>query len=229
MRAIFESGFYYVYLLFIMGMGVYLIVRRKNALFGLACFILGFGDAFHLIPRAIGLYTNTLDSPGPDLAFWLGFGKLVTSLTMTAFYVLLYLFVFQKMNWARNRLLDFCVAVLVIVRIVLCCLPQNQWFENGNDVWWGFARNIPFILLGIVAIVLLFLYFRKQKYLGWMWLAVILSFGFYLPVVLFAAQYSWVGLLMLPKTVCYIWIGVMGLLNGIKTSKPAKEEQSVHS
>ena len=219
MRAIFESGFYYLYLLFIVGMGIYLLIKKKNVLFALACTFLGCGDAFHLIPRAIGLYTNTLDNPNPDLAMWLGVGKLITSITMTIFYVLVYLFIYRRINQKRNMYFDISVCVLVVARIALLCFPQNDWFHNGNDLAWGIYRNIPFVLLGILVIVLLFKYLRKEKYFSLMWLAVILSFGFYLPVVLFAGKYSWVGMMMLPKTICYIWIGIMGLLDAVKTKE----------
>ena len=43
-----------------------------------------------------------------------------------------------------------------------------------------------------------------------MWLAIVLSFGFYIPVVLFADAYPAVGALMLPKTCAYVWMVVMG-------------------
>lgn len=216
MRAIFESSFYYLYLVFIILMGIYLSIKRKNTLFGVACIVLGFGDAFHLIPRAIGLYTNTLDAPGATLAMWLGIGKFITSITMTVFYVLMYLFVYSKIEKKRNKTLDIVVICLFVIRVVLCLLPQNEWLINGNNLVIGICRNIPFVILGVLVICLLFKYLRGEKYFKCLWIAVILSFGFYLPVVLFASTYSWVGMLMLPKTICYIWIGISGLLNGIK-------------
>jgi hypothetical protein len=43
-----------------------------------------------------------------------------------------------------------------------------------------------------------------------MWLVIVLSFGFYMPVVLFAGWYHWVGALMIPKTCAYLWIRVYG-------------------
>lgn len=46
--------------------------------------ILGFGDAFHLIPRVIALMTTGFFS---DHAASLGFGKFVTSITMTIFFI----------------------------------------------------------------------------------------------------------------------------------------------
>ena len=47
---------------------------------------LGCGDAFHLVPRAVALCTTGLQS----FTAALGLGKLVTSVTITLFYVLLY-------------------------------------------------------------------------------------------------------------------------------------------
>lgn len=213
MRAIFESGFYYIYLLFIIGLGIYLIIKNNNRLFGVALVVLGFGDAWHLIPRAIGLYTKTLDAPGETLAMWLGIGKLVTSITMTIFYVLLYLFIYQRVAKRRNQNLDICVAVLFISRVALCAFPQNEWLTNGNSLLWGTLRNIPFILLGALVVYLSYRHFKEIKFFKWLWLLIILSFGFYLPVVFLAAEYSWVGMLMLPKTMCYMVIGVFGLLD----------------
>ena len=82
-----ESSFDIIYLLFAITSGVYLLVRSKNAagrLMGLAAFILGAGDAFHLVPRVLNYFVDG------DFSFWLGTGKLITSITMTVFYVLLY-------------------------------------------------------------------------------------------------------------------------------------------
>ena len=48
--------------------------------------LLGAGDAFHLLPRSYALWTTGLEANAPAL----GFGKFVTSITMTIFYVILY-------------------------------------------------------------------------------------------------------------------------------------------
>ena len=44
-----------------------------------------------------------------------------------------------------------------------------------------------------------------------MWLAILLSFAFYLPVVLWSNQNPKVGILMLPKTCAYLWMLAMCL------------------
>ena len=43
-----------------------------------------------------------------------------------------------------------------------------------------------------------------------MYLAIILSFLFYIPVVLWADVHPMIGMFMLPKTCMYIWMVVMG-------------------
>ena len=47
-------------------------------LFGWMAVVLGAGDSFHLVPRALALCTTGLDS----YAFQLGLGKWITSVTM---------------------------------------------------------------------------------------------------------------------------------------------------
>ena len=43
-----------------------------------------------------------------------------------------------------------------------------------------------------------------------MWLAIVLSFGFYIPVVFFADAVPMIGMLMIPKTCAYVWAVLMG-------------------
>ena len=90
MQALFETLFDIVYLVTVITLGVRMIRgsrgRRQYLLYGVMAVTLGCGDAFHLIPRAVALCTTGLK----DYTAALGIGKLVTSITMTVFYVLLY-------------------------------------------------------------------------------------------------------------------------------------------
>ena len=212
MRAIMESGFYVLYLVLIMFIGLKILLKgdKTKGLFGAACIVLGFGDAFHLIPRAVGLFSGTLDNPSATLNMWLGVGKLITGITMTAFYLFLYRFIMARAVAKRGSAGDFFVGLLAVARFVLCAMPQNGWAENRQSVLWGTWRNIPFVILGIFVIILAFKYLKGIKHFKFLWLAIILSFAFYIPVVLFAGKYPIVGMLMLPKTICYLWIGFMG-------------------
>ena len=182
MRAIFETLFDIFYLLTVLSVGIRMIRNSKGSaqfqLFGWMAVVLGAGDSFHLVPRALALCTTGLDS----YAFQLGLGKWITSVTMTVFYVL------------------------------LCMMPQNQWLTNKTPLAWGILRNIPFALLGLLVIVLFYHSAKEHsdRAFRWMWLTIVLSFGFYIPVVLWAEVNPLIGMLMIPKTCAYVWTVLIG-------------------
>ena len=212
MQAIMETLFDIVYLTTVIVLGIRMI-RGANGnqmfrLFGFMAVILGFGDAFHLIPRAYALCTNGLEANAAAL----GFGKLVTSITMTIFYVMLY-HVWRMRYHIVNRVgLTFLFYGLALVRIILCLMPQNDWLNYNAPLSWGIYRNIPFAIMGIIIIVLFFIEAKKKHDAAFrfMWFAITLSFAFYVPVVLWADVLPIVGTLMIPKTMAYVWIVVMG-------------------
>ncbi|MCQ2588471.1 MAG: hypothetical protein MJ174_10170 [Treponema sp.] len=117
-------------------------------------------------------------------------------------------FIFEIRYQKKNPALRIVMCALSVVRIALCLFPQNDW-TGAAPVIWGVYRNIPFSIMGLIMIILYFIE-RKDTAFHWMWLAITLSFGFYLPVVLWADTYSLVGMLMMPKTCMYIWIVMMG-------------------
>ena len=55
----------------------------------------------------------------------------------------------------------------------------------------GIYRNIPFALMGVMVIILFFrsAQAHNDNNFRFMWLTVVLSFAFYIPVVLFADAY----------------------------------------
>ena len=146
MQAMVETLFDAVYLISVITIGVLMICGSKgNAqfkLFGLMAVVLGAGDSFHLVPRALALCTTGLE----NYTVPLGLGKWITSVTMTVFYVLLY---------------------------------RSAKEHNDSS-------------------------FR------WMWLTIVLSFGFYIPVVLWADTFPMIGMLMIPKTCAYVWTVLIG-------------------
>ena len=213
MQAIGETVFEVAYLILVITLGI-VILRRSGGrhelrLFGSAAVLLGTGDSFHLVPRMLALWTTGMDS----YAMWLGVGKLITSVTMTIFYVLLFL-VWKERYAGGRRLRELTCAVfgLAAARILLCLMPQNRWFTNDGPLLWGIIRNVPFLLLGLL-VILLFLRSARDRGDPYrlLWLALTLSFAFYIPVVLFASAVPMLGMLMLPKTCAYVWAVLMGL------------------
>lgn len=211
MRAIMESAFDIAYLVTAVVLGCMLLhrskVRKNILLFGIMSLLLVFGDAFHLVPRIVGL-NSPQGLEGYTAA--LGIGTLVTSVTMTVFYVIFYHFCLMTFDVEEKKPLTWIVWLMAIFRIVLCLFPQNQWIQSDAPVIWGIYRNIPFTVLGVIIAVLLFQIRKQKKSFRLAWLAVTLSFAFYIPVVLWADVSPLVGMLMLPKTICYVWLMVMG-------------------
>lgn len=210
MQAIMETSFDVCYLLSVIAMGIWMVKHAQHKqirLFGWMAIILGGGDAFHLIPRAYALCTNGLAAHAAAL----GIGKLVTSITMTIFYVLLY-YVWKLRYHKDTKGLTTTVYGLAIARVILCLFPQNEWLSYQAPLSWGIYRNIPFTLFGLLIIYLFYTEAKRSKdhAFCFMWLAITLSFGFYLPVVLYADRYPLLGMLMIPKTLAYVWVVWMG-------------------
>ena len=204
-EALFEIG----YLLIAFGLGLWLLRRRTyNAkLTGLATLILGFGDAFHLIPRIAQAF-----DPAPDRTVALGLGKFVTSVTMAIFYLLLELAREDRRGGQddpKNRRAGNVMFILFLVRAALCFLPQNEWTSANPPLLWGIIRNVPFVAMGVMTVVLWKRSGAGDRCYRFMPPAVSLSFLFYLPVVLLAGTVPAVGMLMLPKTLMYVWIMLM--------------------
>lgn len=207
MQAILETTFDVVYLFTVIVLGVRMIQRSQGKkqyyLFGIMAVVLGLGDAFHLVPRAVALCTSGLD----QFPVALGIGKFITSITMTVFYVLLYFVWRMRYDIEGKGGLTALVFGLSALRIVLCLFPQNAWTSAQAPLSWGIYRNIPFTILGILIIYLFYreAHAQKDEPFRNMWLTIVLSFAFYLPVVLFADRIPMIGMLMIPKTCAYVW------------------------
>lgn len=98
------------------------------------------------------------------------------------------------------------------MRIALCFTPQNAWTHAEAPLSWGIYRNIPFTILGVVIVILFFRSAKKEQDqpFRFLWLAVVISFACYIPVVLFADTVPSVGMLMIPKTCAYVWVVLIG-------------------
>lgn len=218
MQAIMETIFDLSYLFLVILLGCRIIKHAKDnkeaKLFGIMAIILGSGDAFHLIPRVYALWTDGMEAQ----VVALGFGKLVTSITMTIFYLLLFQIWKLRYQETSSKYLSIAVYFLSTLRIVLCLFPQNKWMSLDAPLNWGIYRNIPFVILGLLMI--LFFYKKakeaQDKSFKFMWLAILISFGFYIPVVLWADVIPIIGMLMLPKTCAYVWMVWMGYKEYVK-------------
>lgn len=200
-----EAVFDAAYLLLAAAMGIYLLTGAgfpARRLAGAMALVLAAGDAFHLVPRIACTVTGRKKA----LQKALGLGKLVTSLTMTVFYLLFWQMGLLLFAPALSAGWTILVWLLALVRMALCLARQNRWLDPAPPLRWGIYRNIPFVLLGALVAALFGMHSPVIPSLRWIWLAIALSFAFYIPVVLGAHKYRMLGMLMLPKTLMYLWI-----------------------
>ncbi|WP_032120961.1 hypothetical protein [Clostridium amazonitimonense] len=220
MQAIMETLFDVLYLTTVITIGI-MMMKKSNGnpqyrLFGSMAITLGLGDSFHLVPRALALCTTGLE----NYTAMLGIGKFITSITMTVFYILLYYVWRLRYKVEGKQGLTISVYALAILRIALCLMPQNAWTSPTPPLSWGIYRNIPFAAMGILVIMLFYQSAKKasDKPFKYMWLTIVLSFAFYIPVVLFADAIPVIGVLMIPKTCAYVWTVLIGYneMKGLK-------------
>ena len=163
MQAIVETVFDAVYLITVITLGIIMIRknngRRQYWLFGIMAVVLGLGDSFHLVPRALALCTTGLE----NYTIALGIGKLITSITMTIFYILLYYVWRNRYRITGKNGLTAVVYLLSALRILLCLFPQNGWLRANPPLTWGIYRNIPFALFGLLIIILFYQETKKQN------------------------------------------------------------------
>lgn len=209
-----ESVFCIGYLLFDLIAGIIFLTNGSDQLFllyGIMTLLLGFGDAFHLVPRVV----KHIKGESERVRWWMNFGLAVTSVTMTVFYIIL-LYIWKIQNVGQStQTISFLTAVftgiiwsMALARIAICLLPQNDWFGDGNKRL-SLCRNIIFSMIGAAEIILFLI--MGGAYGITMAVCIFFSFLFYVPVTLFAKENPKIGMLMIPKTIMYITMISLGL------------------
>ena len=218
-----EAGFCICYLVFVLIVAIFMHNKEVSLFaesgpspdyyrygFGfLMAALLGGGDAFHLIPRII---VNIRGNMWKKQTF-LGAGNLISSITMTLFYNIL-IAMGDSMEYSPteyNYEIEKAILVLTTARIILLLFPQNKWYSEEPVRKWAIIRNVPFAIIGLLTLVGLFNVISHANnypaafYVNIM-IAVLLSFAFYLPVAILGKEKPKLGMLMIPKTMCYIWM-----------------------
>lgn len=167
-------------------------------------FVLGFGDAFHLVPRVV----KNIKGETEKVKWWMNFGLIVTSITMTIFYIILFYIWAIQYSGKISNIIPILIWLTSCIRIILCLLPQNNWFTGGNKKM-SFYRNGVFAITGLTEVVLFMM--LGGTYGMTTAICILLSCIFYMPVALFGKNNPKLGMLMMPKTIMYIIMLSLGL------------------
>jgi hypothetical protein len=203
---IIEPIFHSFYLVTILYMSIKLVAQKRDyklRLFGLMGIVLAGGDIVHLLPRVYAYYTTGLTAN----AGILGIGKLVTSITMAIFYLIL-LRIWEIQFSKESFYIRAFAIFLFLSKTAISFLPQNQWTSPTAPLDWVIYRNLPFVILGIFIIYLVLkkAYHYDNLFFKKIGAAVIVSFACYIPVIILTNRFSLINLLMIPKTLAYLYI-----------------------
>jgi hypothetical protein len=178
--------------------------RRLRALWVAAFALLALGDTGHVGFRAIALLRGDLQMRLGGVGL-VGLGALSTAITVTLFYGLLLLAWQERV---RKPLGGFGWTLIAagVARFAVMTLPQNAWDSVVPPQPWSLVRNLPLMVMGLGAAWLILRDGRAMpdRPLQQIGACILVSFGFYAPVILFVQQVPELGMLMIPKTLAYV-------------------------
>ncbi|HIE56763.1 MAG TPA: hypothetical protein EYP88_00835 [Anaerolineales bacterium] len=188
--------------------------RSVAQLFLAAFALLAVGDTGHVGFRVLALMIDgpqTMISLAGQPMLLIGLGTLVTSVTVTIFYVMM-LVIWQRRFDKPYGWLGILLFGMAIIRLVMMMPVANQWGTPTPPQPWTTYRNLPLIILGLGSAYLILRDAYKNQdrtfiWIGWM---IVISYAFYIPVILFVQKVPLLGMLMIPKTLAYLAAAAIG-------------------
>ncbi|MCD6425709.1 MAG: hypothetical protein J7L35_09420 [Anaerolineales bacterium] len=183
--------------------------------------LLALGDSGHVGFRILALIfggpESSLVIAGESIR-WIGLGTLATTATVTIFYVLVLIIWKRRFNKTYGWFGMF-LFLMAIIRMVMTMLPINNWNASIPAQPWSTYRNIPLMIqgLGVAYLILRDAINQKDKTFTQIGCMILVSFTFFIPVILFVQKIPLIGMLMIPKTLAYIAIAVIAYKNVFKT------------
>ena len=91
--------------------------------------------------------------------------------------------------------------------------PENNWNSQEIAYDWAIYRNVPLMLMQLIAA---FLFMRdglacKDRLFIWIAALILVSFACYAPVIFLWQHIPLIPMLMIPKTIAYLVIAVLAL------------------
>ena len=191
--------------------------RKIGRYFIWAFGLLALGDTghvgFRVLAYALGGLDATLNIAGLEIGL-VGLGALSTAITVTFFYVLL-LFIWQERFDRSLGWFGWLLIASAAVRLAVMALPGNQWNSVVPPQPMSLVRNFFLTISGLgVAILILRDAARTgDRVFTWIGISILVSYGFYIPVILFVQTLPLIGMLMIPKTLAYVAIAIIAYQN----------------
>lgn len=189
--------------------------QRRAAQWFIGAFaLLALGDTGHVGLRVLAYASGGLETPVRVLGVnqtLVGLGTLATSTTVTLFYVLM-LEVWRARFGGRYGAFGICLLLSALVRFAMMVPAANEWQRVDPPLPYSIYRNVPLVVLGIGVAVLILRDAWQARDRAFLWVGgmILVSYACYVPVILLVAQYPLIGMLMIPKTLAYLAVAVIG-------------------
>lgn len=179
-----------------------------------AFFWLGLGDIGHVGFRVVAF---ALDGLGTTVSVFgksillAPMGSLATAITFTFFYIIM-IMVWHARFKKPYGLIGTAVFALGAVRLFIMALPANNWNSLQPPYDWAIYRNVPLMLmqLAVAGLILRDAVVEHDRTFFWIGAMVVVSFLCYAPVIFLQQSFPAVGMLMIPKTMAYLAIAIIG-------------------
>lgn len=231
-----EIGFDLFYLLFIW-LIVYKMYSSKNKDIGtignqfkLSFLLLALGDTGHVGFRvwaySLGDITSRISIFNTEIMIK-GVGTLMTAYTITIFYMLL-INIWHERFGKKNPILYYILQGIAVFRLIIMAFPQNQWNNITMSYTWSMYRNIPLLIIGFVLVVLMIKDAVKNKDIIFKKLGIyiIISYLFYMPVIFWVRDIPMLGMLMMPKTIAYLFMAILVYKTYFKNNHDSLKENN---
>ena len=183
----------------------------------LAFAFLALGDTghvgFRVIAYALGGLETAITLFGEEMNL-AALGSLSTAWTFTFFYVCM-VFMWKARYSRKLGMIAWLVLAAAVVRSIIMLVPGNEWTSLTSPRPIYIIRNFPLMLmqLGMIYLIMRDAKASNDSTFIWIGIMIVISFVCYAPVVAFIHSYQPVGMLMIPKTLAYLGIAIIGFKN----------------
>lgn len=209
MHSVIKSSFYMIFLVLALFVSVKLLLNSKGnkkiMIFGLLTFLLGIGEGFHIVPRILEIFNSDIDTYGPLMDS----GRFISSISIIIVYLLLFWFWRVYYGVTDKKHMEIILLVLGFIGVILSVV-----LKDSSNFFPIILRNLPTLAIGSIVIY----QYKNQattspsKGFGFMWLSLLLSLVFTIGFELLSYNYVFFTILMMPKTLMFIWIVLMGYM-----------------
>jgi hypothetical protein len=168
--------------------------------------LLALGDTGHVGFRVIA-YANGGLAANPALV---GIGAFSTAFTVTIFYMLMV--DAWRVRFKKSLgIFGWFLLAAGVVRLIVMLFPQNGWEQVTAPYTWSLLRNSFLVVqgLGVMVLILRDAIRAKDRAFTWIGIMIALSYTFYAPVILWVQWQPILGMLMIPKTLAYVGVGLI--------------------